>query len=169
MGLWEREERVNLLDNNEQDLAVINDGCSKAGAQGCFNNETTTICQGFDDLGHWSTTDVLLCGLHGHAFCKSSVWQQPNEAKTPTIWIGTLNAIRHFCLFNEGHEKELSAKHPGRRYKYAGRRYKHGEVEDICISYELAHTAALTHFALIAMNQARLNIVTNHCDVLGFL
>lgn len=82
MVLGERGERMGLLDNDEQDLAVMNAGCSKVGAQGCFDNEPTTTCRGFDDLGYWSTTDVLLCGLHGHAF--SSVWQQPNEAKTPT-------------------------------------------------------------------------------------
>ena len=39
----------------------------------------------------------------------------------------------------------------------------------VCISYELAHTAVLVHIALISMKRASLNIVTNHCDVLGFL
>ena len=73
--LWERGERMDLLDNDEQDLAVMNAGCSKVGAQGCFDSEPTTTCQGFDDLGHWSTTHVLLCGLHGHACCESFVWR----------------------------------------------------------------------------------------------
>jgi hypothetical protein len=76
---------MGLLDNDEQDLAVMNAGCSKVGAQGCLNNEPTTTCRQLDDLGHWSTTGVLLCGLHGDALSKNSVWQQPDEAKTPTV------------------------------------------------------------------------------------
>jgi hypothetical protein len=61
------EEKTGLLDNDDYGQAVMDAGYSNIDAQGCSNNRPQRPPENFDDLGQWSTTDIQLCGLHGHA------------------------------------------------------------------------------------------------------
>ena len=132
LGWFWGKKRVGLLDNDEQDLAVVDAGCSTIGAQGCSNNKPTTPCREFDALRYWPRMFRCVVFTETH-LAKALSDDNPMRRRLPghreafSLHYWHIERRPLHLAISKGHDEELCVE-------YSGRRIGQGKI--ICIYEE---------------------------------